>query len=364
MDNSTLTSFHKEISQIKEYIKHVNYTDELASLNIPTLSVLSENEDFTVLLSKINDLQKHYAEGLGRDKRIFVYKAIIISLYGILEKYIEVWIKDYLSILPSIIPYNDLSEKFRDGHFTLSMKLIDLVIDGKWDKYQHLTKEVVLERLHHCIQNPNSYSFNEDAFLIQSGNLRHKRICEIFKHLELDLNDFLIKDEELNNEIGISQDRIANTEKDILYSKVNELVARRNTIAHGSTIDDILDNTAILPFINFINRYCKAIFKVLQQTLLKFELEHKFFPIEIVHNVWHNEIVGFRVKNYIIEVGQEVIVEKSDGQLYKIPIIELQKDNVSYNELIILEEVDIAFKIDLRVNSRCKFFLGKRNITN
>lgn len=359
MNSSTLTDFDREILQIKEYIKHVNHTDELVSLVIPITDDegVLKNDDLATLLTKVSVLQNHYTKGFGRDKRIFVYKSIIITLYGILEKYIEIWVKDYLSVLSSITSYHTLSERFKISHFKLSMKLIELVIDGKWDKYQHLRKEDILITLHNCIQNPSSYSLNVDAFLIQSGNLKHKRICEIFKHLELDLNEYLIKNEELNNEIGIEQNKIANTEKDILYSEINEIVIRRNIIAHGSAIVDILDNTAIMPYVNFMEKYCKALFKALQEKLYSIELANKYFRIELVHNVWNNKIVGCRIQNYHIKTGQEVIIRKSDGSLYKTPILELEKDSVSYPELDITNKTDIAFKINLKVNTNCKFFL-------
>ena len=64
----------------------------------------------------------------GKSKKIFEYKAIIISLYGIIEKYIGIWIQEHIDTLPNIIKnYNDLPSTLRKNNFDLSIKLISLI---------------------------------------------------------------------------------------------------------------------------------------------------------------------------------------------------------------------------------------------
>ncbi|BAQ62698.1 hypothetical protein GM3708_3104 [Geminocystis sp. NIES-3708] len=48
-----------------------------------------------------------------------------------IEKYVEIWIKEYLDSLAKLIPdYNQLDDKIRNNHFELSLKLMALVNEG------------------------------------------------------------------------------------------------------------------------------------------------------------------------------------------------------------------------------------------
>ncbi|MCP4345072.1 MAG: hypothetical protein GY795_06045 [Desulfobacterales bacterium] len=133
-------------------------------------------------------MKNHYRT-FGTDKKVFEYKAIIISLYGLLEKYVEVWIKEYLDTLSDIISeYNEIDEKIREKHFELSLKLISAITSRESAKYQHLSKEDVLKKLNDCIVNPSAYKINTEAFVLLSGNLKHNKIAELFKKINVDLN--------------------------------------------------------------------------------------------------------------------------------------------------------------------------------
>lgn len=120
MNVSSLDNFKKEIQQIREYIKHIQYVNDVAGYTV----LETDNEQIKMLL---DTLKVHYSS-LGPDKKVYEYKATIISLYGILEKFLEVWIKEYLDTLSNIISeYNKIDEKIRETHFELSLKLISII---------------------------------------------------------------------------------------------------------------------------------------------------------------------------------------------------------------------------------------------
>lgn len=251
MEKYLLEEFEKELSQIKEYIKHIQKVNDLANIKVPNEPVFQE-------------FKTHFLS-FRIDKKLFEYKAIIISLYGLLEKYIELWIQAYLTNLSGLISYTNLDESLKNKHFELSMKLINVVMEGRQAKYSHLKKEDVLKKVNNCIENPQSYNFNVEAFTMQSGNLTHNRIEEIFKAVDITIGKELLKNTELVTLIGISPSQIPHTENNMLFGKINELVERRNTIAHGAKIDDLLDLFALEPYIEFLERYCIAIFRVLEE---------------------------------------------------------------------------------------------------
>jgi hypothetical protein len=240
MNIQSLENFKRELNQIKEYLKHIQYVSDLTAYAV----IDTDNEQIKELINRLKD----HDRGFRTDKRIFEYKASIISLYGLLEKYVEIWIKEYLDSLSRVVPeYNQVDKKIRDNHFELSLKLINTISTRESAKYQHLTKEEVLKKLNECIVNPSNYQINTEAFVLLSGNLKHNKIVELFKYLNLDLNHELLSNDELNNEIGLDKNTISQTSKDDLYNKINDLVERRNEIAHGSEVLEFYNISELEP---------------------------------------------------------------------------------------------------------------------
>lgn len=174
MNVSSLENFKKEVNQIREYMKHIRYVNDVADYIV----LETDNQQIKSLL---NTLKEHY-RAFGTDKKIFEYKATIISLYGLLEKFIEVWIKEYLDTLSNTISdYNDIDKTIRDKHFELSLKLISTITSRESAKYQHLSKEEVLKKLNDCIVKPSAYKINTEAFVLLSGNLKHIGLTQLKK---------------------------------------------------------------------------------------------------------------------------------------------------------------------------------------
>ncbi|MDP5016375.1 hypothetical protein FJR11_18125 [Anabaena sp. UHCC 0187] len=353
MNIQSLENFKRELNQIKEYLKHIQYVNDVAAYSV----LETDKEQIRKLLNTLKDHDRSFRT----DKRIFEYKASIISLYGLLEKYVEIWIKEYLDSLSRVVPeYNQLDKKIRDNHFELSLKLTNTITTRESAKYQHLTKEEVLKKLNECIVNPSNYQINTEAFVLLSGNLKHNKIAELFKYLTLDFNNELSKNEDLNNEIGLDKPTISQTSKDDLYNKINDLVERRNQIAHGSEVLDILGISALEPYIQFLEKYCQAIFEILVEQLIKQESIHTFQKIENVIKIFSNKVLAFEIENYTIKVGDMLIVETKEGQFYKKPILTIQLKNESYQELTVLEKTNIAVSVEPKIKDNQIFYIIKK----
>ncbi|NJS10064.1 MAG: hypothetical protein HC789_06595 [Microcoleus sp. CSU_2_2] len=144
MNIASLERFKKEVNQIREYLKHIQYVSDVVGCAI----LVEDNEQLKALINRLKEHDRIFRT----ERRVFEYKAAIISLYGLLEKYIETWIKEYFDSLCSLIcDYQNLDEKIRDNHFELSLKLINTITTRDIVKYQHLTKEEVLRKLNNCI---------------------------------------------------------------------------------------------------------------------------------------------------------------------------------------------------------------------
>ncbi|MEP6580252.1 MAE_28990/MAE_18760 family HEPN-like nuclease, partial [Microcoleus vaginatus GB2-A3] len=185
MNIASLERFQTEVNQIREYLKHIQYVNTVVGHAV----LEEENQEIKALLNTLKEHDRSFRTA----KRVFEYKAAIISLYGLLEQYVETWIKEYLDSLSRLVPeYNQIDKKIRNNHFELSLQLINILITRENVKYQHLTKEEVLRKLNHCLCTLTDYEINTEAFVLSCGNLKHNKIVDLFKLLNVDLNSELI----------------------------------------------------------------------------------------------------------------------------------------------------------------------------
>lgn len=358
MNKTSLEDFKKELNQVREYLQHIEYVNDLANY--------FNNETKQTLLSDLQELKrlKEHYKNFSTNKKIFEYKATIISLYGLLEKYVETWIKEYLDSISILIPkYSEIDEKIRDNHFEQSLKLINTITSSReLAKYQHLTKEQILIRLNQCITDTENYRLNTEAFVISSGNLKHKQIVILFHLINVKLNELLTNNETLVEYIKDEKQiqSIENLKADTLYSSVNNLVERRNEIAHGSEIIDILSKSELEPYIEFLEKYCQAIFEILTEQLIKQKSLHKFQKIENVVNVFRNSILAFEIENYTVKVGDILIVETQEGHFYEKAIATIQLDNEAYQEITITEKKNIGIGVEPKISKKNTFYIVKR----
>jgi len=190
-------------------------------------------------------------------KRKFDYRSLIISIYGILENYIEELIKAYLEELESEInDYKQVKKKIQDTHFANSITLVSRIIENKHLKYNRLNKDDVLLNLNNCIQSGNLFQFNKEAFTILSGNLKHIKICNLINELDINLDASLRK-------LDIYKES-ANSEN--IFNPIDELVERRNEIAHNNN-DNILAISRVLKILEFMETYCNEIYNILKTDL-------------------------------------------------------------------------------------------------
>lgn len=359
MNQISLDKFKNELFQLRAYLQHIQNVNE-------TIGYAPVETDSEVVAKLIEKLRKQeFDNNFRANRKIFEYKAVIISLYGTLERTIENWVKEFLDNLSGIITdYTKLSETIRKNHFTNSIKLMDLIIKKDMPKYEHLRKEDILNTLNNCIKSPQNYKFNTDAFIVLSnGNLKHTKIVEVFSGIDVNINEGIQENESLNNVIGLSKNEISSIDKDILYNKINDLVERRNEVAHGSNNvnDNFLSLTVIEGYIDFLEVYCGAIFDVLKQRLIRFEAEDSgaFFLVNIAKDtVWQHKIVGIFLEDYTIKIDDFILIETPDKEFLKERIVGIGtgsgKDLKKHTKLSVTDKTEVAIIVNAHLSNNAK----------
>jgi len=347
MENISLENFLKDINNIREYIKHIELINNIG-----------ETYDTSTELI-IKPFIEHL-HGFRTEKKLFEYKAIVISLYGILEKYIEIWIKEHVNRLSYLIPdYRKLPEKVNKSHFDLSIKLIALISENRYVKYEKLSKENILTTLSSCITQPLDFKFNSDAFSPMSGNLKHIKIVESFKPLDIDLRLKLKKNENFSIYLkSLFGKNIEHKTSESLYFNIDDLVRRRNDIAHGTNIDDTLDLSSIIEYIEFLEKYGIAISEILCEKEIEYESFFFYKKINVIKGIFQRgSILGFEMENNLIKKGDFIIIKTSDNRFIKKEILEIEVNKVSYDVLTITDKIDVGINLGGGITANQQFFI-------
>jgi hypothetical protein len=371
MDNTLLEEFIDELARVQEYIEYSDHTEfhleTILNLGVPdfeydlcllAITELLNDQDFGLLNFYFHTLiQKHQPkfkyQNFRTRKRVFEYKAIIISLYGLLEKYIENWIKNYLDYLSSIIKdYNNVDKIVKDNHFNYSLNLIKNVQN---DRFQHLNLDTkdLLKNLYECEASLTPYKFNSDAFITaSSGNLNHYKIVDIFKALAIDLNAKLIRIDPIVNYLQTIHERINTQPPAILYEKIDDLVNRRNDISHGGEVSDILDRERLKEYAIFLKYYCEAIFEILKIDLIIKEKKHQYSQIRVAKVYPKQGILKMEAYDYVISIDDFIILEiGQEEKIIKMKVLAIKCDGVCVESIQAKVGVTVTIKVQIIDNS-------------
>ncbi|MDX9883477.1 MAG: MAE_28990/MAE_18760 family HEPN-like nuclease [Prolixibacteraceae bacterium] len=226
---SIQNQFIEELNQLEQLIEFFDIEQEILKIESPKeTKVIEFKEKYSTFYSQ---------------KRIFNYNTLIISLYGFFEKFIENILIQYIDKVNSIFQlYNKLPEIILRNHFKLSIDLLDKIQSPRYSG--PLNKEVIIQRLHECININENFQLNKEAFSQHSANFRLQVLDDIFGRVGIEsLSTILKKNEKFSTYIKAKYElsEINELTSDEIFSLLNDLAERRNEVAHGVP-SEILSN--------------------------------------------------------------------------------------------------------------------------
>ncbi|MBP1631054.1 MAG: hypothetical protein H6Q15_1947 [Bacteroidetes bacterium] len=280
-------------------------------------SGLRKNIEYTEKLKNSSGLMKEDLEYFrSLPKRILDYKTIIISLYGILENSIDKLCAEYLECLEKrILEYDFLSDIFRDNHFNYSIELINKILEKRHKKYDNIDKFDVLTNLYICIKQNEGYKINKYAFNINTGNIGHKKICDIFSLVDINIRA----------ELGKRNSPSKNSE--LSYEWIENLVERRNNVAHGNEVE-IMNYTALNPMIDFIEKYLIDIAEILNDNLSKLVFAYSFNKSAKLNvcKTYPTDIIEIEDgKDLNLSMQDKVLIKQPSGFFFTANIIDMRE---------------------------------------
>lgn len=311
-------------------------------------------ELFTLVNS---DPQKEYIQYLqSLNSSIVQYNAIIISLYGCFQNYLESILSEYIdSLFKKYNRYEDFPKKIQ-GLYTTHVGEF-LMSPGKYSNYDFDT-ETVLTHYLNFINSKFSDGVDKEFLLMRSGNYKSNKIIEMLTRFDIigDESEIYKCDLLRNYHTSVegldysSFDTKARRKSSELYSRLDELVDARNSVAHSWSVDsrigihDIITYT--IPFLK-----CVADI-VLRAYLIKLKEEKPYtFPNTEPIDVYNNHILCMNTQGYSMHVNDYLILKDATTSImYCAKIIEMQIDHNSVSETSEGEAIDVGLNLDVRVS--------------
>ena len=355
--HSAWIQFSKDINQLIAYIDFLSESERIFKFKLSEEGPVSSrlNEKMVAIRSSLNNL---------RSKKVLEYNLCIVTLYGILERYIEDICIQYLELVASHVShYSKLPVKIKNNHVNLTSSVMQKL---GYPKYKNVALETLVKNLNDCI-NDDQCSLNAIVFADHTANFRHSVVIQMFNRLNIDelssklkqsplIHDYL----ELNYGTDNDNVRLRDT---TVFGIIDQLADRRNDVSHGvDNGEPILSLSNIRDYVDFVKIYGESILDVLAAEELSYLLENNFSEVSTIA-VFNNIILCIKLEDNSISIGDEIVVQTPDERLYKSTVNNIQINKVDKDDITAApgEAIDIALLLDRKVKDNYKFYLKKNS---
>lgn len=260
---------------------------------------LAELKSFVLSITPVNNALSKHPDASVRQyltlRRQYDYAAFVVALYASFERYTEALVAEYVRLISSFTSYKDLPSSLVKKHLVQSAEMLSRKRLGE-GRYSNVSPVNVAESLFKCLSGSESYSLTSEAVVAHETNLR---IADVNKLLgEVGVSDFLnrlpgieliwqwfTKEDLVGVEGAEASKRTAETDstiRTIFETRLNDLVERRNEVAHrGGSADELMGQAEMLSRIDFMLALSEAMFHLSSAEYLKLRTKDTTYASQV-----------------------------------------------------------------------------------
>lgn len=247
-----VTITHQHIDRIHLTIK---IQEKLTFMELESSSAATPESD---KMREVNQM----IQTLGKPQwQSYNYCAALTRLYVVYEEFVEVLIKEWLGLLPTIRAYSDLGDRIQNTH---QEGVGRLLLELKKKRFQHLNVDNVVRSLFNGVSGHSNYELIPEAFLLHEQNLRKEVLDKLFADAGIEKAwAWVEKHREVTRffEEVLGDDITAE-------AQLNELIDYRNEAAHQVMIDETITSELLLHLCEFIKAICQALSELVTYHIL------------------------------------------------------------------------------------------------
>ena len=346
MLNTSLTDFLLSIHNLEDHISKLE--SEKSIIN------------FLYSLDLSDDIKHKLPLWTQREEKVFQYNSNIISLYGYLERYIENVITEYIRFLSKIEPdFKKLPEKVQKSYFELIKNF-----HGKlaYPKYNGFKETDLVNSLYHALSEQKNDIIAE-VFYKNGGNYRYDVINDCISSLGIKEFNLLCKYPDLSEYYQDKGIRLDQESPSSLFEMLDDLVVRRNDIAHGAVSDNLIDCDIFRDYIDFITRTVKSINTLLNDALLGTIFESNNNENEVFKPLKYfdkQKVIAVNKIGLFFSKGDKLLCAHPNGhypRYQQLTIESMEHNRYEFLNFSIEKEDDIiCLKVDteFNLNEKCR----------
>lgn len=331
---------------------------------------LSDLESFVSSITPVNNALSMHGDVSVRQyltlRRQYDYAAFVIALYASFERFTEALVAEYVRKVSTFTSYEDLPLTLTKKHITQSADMLSRKRLGE-GRYAHLSSLQVAGNLFKCLSGDKSYSLTTEAVIAHDTNLRFADVgkllgdvgilnfCDSLPNIELIWHWFVSV--ELGNDSD--SDPVERTTetcraiKTIFETRLNDLIERRNEVAHrGGSADELLGQAEMLSRIDAIRTLAEGMLDASSSAYLKLRTKDKSYAslMEVVEGPYKSgSVIVIKPPSIPIFLGQPSFVIHSDGAVRWGRIVGLKINNESAGAIEpSVESNTIGVELDVR----------------
>lgn len=337
---------HQNIEDLIREIKRVEQQSEY--LHNRLVGAITQNEKDTINKIIINKIS-----------RIINYNASVISLYGYLELFIEELIKEYLDDYCKMVPsFNQQTIKTKDSLFD---GIIDISHKISHPKMKSHSIESLVELLYNAFFNDKNTLIPE-LFYQSGGNYNYKEISSSFSRLGMPLSE-IRKYYPISGYIKM-KGRERNSDESSCYEELNDLVARRNEIAHGASSSSLLSEKMMIEYAKMIDLFCQSLLSFVRDKLYEIvwtnRIDSANEPVVLGH-IFHEKTAHVKMGKGSVNIGDKAIcyLQGAFPHYHSIQVEDIQVNGVGVSSLILGGNEYVTMRFDSRVRKKEKVLFLK-----
>ncbi|PRR84564.1 HEPN domain-containing protein [Clostridium vincentii] len=322
------------------------------------LEIRKNNEDLSNMEMTNTIKIKSYMEALVNSE--IQYNAIIISIYGCFENFLDEMSKLYMeSIFEYTEYYSELSINSRNKYI---QKVGEFLTNPQRFLRMDIDTKGVVENAYNCLCG-NEVNIFTPLITAHGGNLKYGQVCLLLKDIGIeDVNNKILHNEYIKrwymDRDGYAYDMVQQYINDLgenAFKILDELVDERNKVAHGNVeqrkaLNLIKEET--IPFLKYFSRELCDI--VIGELYLLMYGKNILKPFENAIDVINNYILCINSGKSFLRKGDYIFAYFNNiGIPLKIESIEIDRISI---ENINSENINVGIKVDKRIKKEYEFF--------
>ena len=347
-----------------EYLANLTNVSEFIVIN-NELSGRIDEICYTKPIDRQMSLDKLKKKYLSIMNTPVAYNAVIISIYGCFEAYIDriagllldFWIENASS-------YKQISLPIRSKHI---QKCGDFLSNPQRYQNMDITEQKVINNLNLCLVDQRGYVLNKELIISHSGNLNSIQLMQFLSELGIKdcrsriLNsdqfiEYISGKYEVSNEDARQLIRARNNDDKFLFKELTQLVEQRNKVAHGWSVDERLSKEYlvhnVIPFMKMLGDALAELF--LNESVKIMYLTGSLKKFDDAINVYNNRILCINCKDANLKCDQYIFA--NNGKRYiALNIKEIQVNSQSVEE-VLGGNIDIGILVDHDIKKNWKYY--------